>query len=124
MESGGAARAPGAGGMWKPPPMLNGSLGGAGGPAPIRGGGGGGGAHGVGAGPMPGSGGGGGGGAPPVVPIAPSLPDPPLAVDMNMLLHQIPNQVKWKSFTIHKKICFVFFSFFLSGQRQTKSAEL
>lgn len=79
MESGGAAREPGAGGIWKPPiPM--GSFGGAGGPDPIKGGGGGGGAHGVGGGgAMPGSGGGGGGGAPPVI----SFPDFTLAVIVN-----------------------------------------
>lgn len=78
MESGGAAKAPGAGGAMGAIPMPKGSLGGAGGPDPSRGGGGGGGAHGVGTTVAPGSGGGGGGGGPPVAPteLSPALPGP------------------------------------------------
>ena len=95
MESSGAAKAPGTGGIWKPLPRLKGNLGGGGGPVPIRGGGGGGGAHGVGAGAMPGSGGGGGGGAPPVVTNASSFPEPPLPAVMNMR-HYPLFPIKWK----------------------------
>lgn len=80
MESGGAAKAPGAGGAI---PMPCGSLGGGGGPDASRGGGGGGGAHGVGTTVAPGSGGGGGGGAPPVAPPkpAPGLPVPVAVIE-------------------------------------------